>query len=260
MTPHFVFPADPLNARMIDPEFQDQAIALKQAGFGTSVLNHEARKLQPAVPEGTTVVYRGWMMTEPEYAFLYGALSAFNVIPLTNIEQYTAAHHLPKWYPLVERYTPRTEVFPLSDDMAERIKTHVALGGTFQLKDYVKSLKTAGGSKVASADEVVEVLQNMEKYRGSIEGGICVREWEELLSYSEKRYFVVNGKYHGQEMSFDIRHMGVLDAVSRVIPSPFYSVDIALDFNGRARLVEIGDGQVSDLVGWTPERFAQIWQ
>ena len=27
---------------------------------------------------------------------------------------------------------------------------------------------------------------------------------------------------------------------------------------GRLRIVEVGDGQVSDLVGWTPERFARM--
>jgi hypothetical protein len=29
---------------------------------------------------------------------------------------------------------------------------------------------------------------------------------------------------------------------------------------GGDRIVEIGDGQVSDVVGWSPERLAQIWK
>lgn len=37
-------------------------------------------------------------------------------------------------------------------------------------------------------------------------------------------------------------------------------VDVALREDGVERIVEIGDGQVSDLVGWSPERFAEMWR
>jgi hypothetical protein len=43
------------------------------------------------------------------------------------------------------------------------------------------------------------------------------------------------------------------------IKSQFFSID-AIDLkDGTKRIVEIGDGQVSDLVGWTADRFARIW-
>jgi hypothetical protein len=44
------------------------------------------------------------------------------------------------------------------------------------------------------------------------------------------------------------------------IPSQFFSVDIARRADGVERIVEIGDGQVSDLVGWSVERFIDIWR
>jgi ATP-grasp domain, R2K clade family 3 len=43
------------------------------------------------------------------------------------------------------------------------------------------------------------------------------------------------------------------------IESQFFSVDVVERSDGTKRIVEIGDGQVSDIVGWTAERFAQIW-
>jgi hypothetical protein len=43
------------------------------------------------------------------------------------------------------------------------------------------------------------------------------------------------------------------------IPSPFFSVDVARREDGVERVVEIGDGQVSDLVGWSVEQFVEIW-
>jgi hypothetical protein len=100
----------------------------------------------------------------------------------------------------------------------------------------------------------------MQQYRGQIEGGVCLRKFEEFQPGSEKRYFVINKKFYGQDEAFDTRAMDILIRVARDIPSPFFSVDIAQHKDGRFRIVEIGDGQVSDLVGWTPERFAEIWK
>jgi hypothetical protein len=36
-------------------------------------------------------------------------------------------------------------------------------------------------------------------------------------------------------------------------------VDVARREDGVERVVEIGDGQVSDLVGWSVEQFVEIW-
>jgi hypothetical protein len=35
--------------------------------------------------------------------------------------------------------------------------------------------------------------------------------------------------------------------------------DVVLREDGVSRVVESGDGQVSDLVGWSPEAFAAMW-
>jgi hypothetical protein len=44
------------------------------------------------------------------------------------------------------------------------------------------------------------------------------------------------------------------------IRSPFYSVDVVEREDGTLRIGEVGDGQVSDLVGWSVERLVEIWQ
>ena len=43
------------------------------------------------------------------------------------------------------------------------------------------------------------------------------------------------------------------------IDSKFFSVDIIERKDGHKRVVEIGDGQVSGLVGWTIDRLATLW-
>ena len=43
------------------------------------------------------------------------------------------------------------------------------------------------------------------------------------------------------------------------IPSKFFSVDIVRRRDGELRVVEVGDGQVSDLVGWSAGALARAW-
>jgi hypothetical protein len=267
MKPHFLFSASPLDQKMIDPEFQDQAIALKQAGFNTSVISFENETIyaRPNFAEDEVVVYRGWMMSDREYDILAEQTDLMGGKLLTSKEQYYATHYIPNWYPRLMTLTAETFIFTdmvnLADDVSVYLEEQKDMGfRKFLLKDFVKSLKTGGGSVVTDPKQIPAVLENMEKYRGSIEGGVCVRFWEDFVPSGEKRFFVIDGKFYGQEFSFDTRAMSVLIRVAREIESPFFSVDLAQRTDGLFRVVEIGDGQVSDLVGWTPERFAEIWK
>jgi len=258
---HFVFPASPLNWRVIDEEFEEQSAALRAAGFQTRVLSIEGdvTRLSDILPEKAVTVWRGWMLSAREYAMYVSSVKMSGAEPLVSQEQYYAAHHLPNWYPLVESLTPSTLIFPGGDLQGWKL-TVANTWSRIQVKDYVKSLKTKGGSVIGSAEELPQVLEYMQQYRGEIEGGVCLRHYEEFQPGSEKRYFVINKRFYGQEEAFDTRAMSILARVARDIPSPFFSVDIAQRTDGQCRIVEIGDGQVSDLVGWTPERFAEIWK
>jgi hypothetical protein len=124
--------------------------------------------------------------------------------------------------------------------------------------DYVKSLKTSIGSAIVDPAQVETILSEMRKYRGTIEGGVCVRRFENLVPDSEKRYFVIGNRPHAASPDAPIPDIAIETA--RRIMSPFFSVDVARHEEGKFRVIEVGDGQVSDLVGWTPERFAQIWK
>jgi hypothetical protein len=255
---HFLVPSDPLSPREPDEIFQDQVAALRGAGLGVTLfslddLQSGNARIRGPIPEGATVVYRGWMVSAEEYGRIVDLIRSKGGVPLTSPEQYLACHHLPNWYPLVADLTAETKVLPADADFEVELP---ALGwGRFFLKDYVKSLKTSVGSVVTKPEEVPVVLAEMEKFRGAIEGGVCVRRFESFVPGSERRYFVFGGTGHAAEGP-------VPDLVAEVaarIPSPFFSVDIAQREDGQSRVVEIGDGQVSDLVGWDPRRFAALW-
>ncbi len=255
---HFLFPSDTFNPRDPDDAFREQANALAAKGHGVSLLSLEelsasSPRIRGALPGGSSVVYRGWMLSEGDYRRLVDVLADQGAAPFTPLETYLSCHHLPRWYPLLRDLTAETRVYPTNADLEAEIRA-LDWGKVF-LKDYVKSLKTSVGSVVSKPEQARAVVSEMLKFRGEIEGGICVRRFENFRAESEVRYFVLNGVAHaiGDAVPEIVREC------ARRIPSPFFSVDVAIREDGVERVVEIGDGQVSDLVGWTVDAFSSLW-
>ena len=232
---------------------------MRQCGFGVSIvpiddLGESTRKIRGALPVGSTVVYRGWMLDPSQYKALATLIASQGANPISSLEAYLACHYLPNWYPLVAEFTAETRTYARTADLGSELK---ALGWEkFFIKDYVKSLKTSMGSVLSKAEDIEGVLSEMEKFRGIIEGGVCVRRFEDYVPNSERRYFVVRGKPYAAQGSIP----DVVFECARRIKSSFFSVDVALNTTGVNRIVEIGNGQVSDLVGWTPAAFAELWK
>nr|WED69605.1 ATP-grasp domain-containing protein [Pectobacterium colocasium] len=47
--------------------------------------------------------------------------------------------------------------------------------------------------------------------------------------------------------------------IAQHISSPFFSIDMAENTAGELRLIEIGDGQVSDIKEWNVDKFLQMF-
>jgi hypothetical protein len=172
-----------------------------------------------------------------------------------NRNEYLSAHHLPNWYSLLSDLTPETRTYPKDADLSAELK--LLNWGAYFLKDYVKSLKTARGSILRDPSEAPAVIAEMLEYRGEIEGGICVRRYEDFLPESEQRYFVLFGIGYAADLNTIPE---IVEQCAERISSKFFSVDVIRRRDGVLRVVEIGDGQVSDLVGWSPSAFASIWR
>lgn len=255
---HFVFPSDPLDGRAIDEHFAAQRDALRDQGLGTSLVSDatfESGAPLRGVEPGAEVVYRGWMVDPEQYERFAGAVNARGANLMTAPAEYRAAHHLPHWYPVITDLTPETAVFPADADLEGELR---ALGWpAFFIKDYVKSLKTGAGSLITDPADARRVAGDMLRYRGTIEGGFCVRRVERFRADSERRYFVLRGRPFapgGQQPP------AIVAMVAERFQQPFFSVDVAEDETGRHRVIEIGDGQVSDLVGWTVDDFVRMWR
>jgi len=256
---HFLFPQDPRVRSAPEDFFEEQAAALGAAGFTHALRPRGAlrrgRELD-GIPPGADVVYRGWMLNAEEYGRLAAAVEAAGAWLFTSPGEYLAAHHLPNWYARIPDLTPETRVYPADADLAREL---AGLGwGGFFVKDYVKSLKTSVGSLVRDTAEVGRVVAEMKEYRGDIEGGVCVRRVEDFLVETERRYFVIRDRAYAPNPLDPIPD--VVAVCAERVPSPFFSVDVVTRVDGVERVVEVGDGQVSDLVGWSAEAFAGMWR
>jgi hypothetical protein len=254
---HILYPNSPIRAKQSDEQFAAEVEAVEAAGFEVSLFSLEdfqrgTFRASPPLPSDSDILYRGWMLSATEYDAFVSALSRAGARAAIDLQAYLSSHHLPSWYASLADLTPETRIYPPDCDLESELR---ALNWSeFFIKDYVKSLKTSAGSRITRPEQVAAVVADMRHFRGAIEGGFCVRRVENFLPDTEQRYFVLDGVPHAATGEVPpIVH----ECVKR-LRSRFYSVDIVQRIDGQLRVVEVGDGQVSDLVGWTPGRFAKI--
>src|SRR4051794_14283548 len=93
---HFLYPSDPLKTRQPDDFYAAEFSAVKEAGFGTSVFSLEefqggSLREFPALPNATTIIYRGWMLSPDVYQALVAAIIGSGSQPLTDFAAYLSA-------------------------------------------------------------------------------------------------------------------------------------------------------------------------
>ena len=134
------------------------------------------------------------MLSASDYEAFVSALLKFGAQALVGTEAYLAGHYLPNWYPLIKDLTPETQIYAVNTDLEAALR---ALDWPeFFIKDYVKSLKTSVGSRISKAEQVSAVVAEMRRFRGVIEGGVCVRRVEEFVPQTERRYLALDGVPH----------------------------------------------------------------
>ncbi|AFY94070.1 ATP-grasp domain-containing protein [Chamaesiphon minutus] len=256
----FLFPSDYFKPKRVDPTYAEQFALFDDRGCATSVISLENLSLDsstiyPRSNPGERLIYRGWMLAPDDYSILVKAVRNTGAQMWIDRDEYLRTHYLPNWYPLLGDLTPETHCFDVDDRLESKL---TELGWSqFFVKDYVKSLKTSTGSIINSPSAINSLIADMQKFRGTIEGGICVRKVEDFITETERRYFVINGRVFAASPDLEIPK--IVTECARRIDSKFFSIDCIARRDGRIRIVEIGDGQVSGLVGWTVDRFANLW-
>ncbi|WP_431689146.1 ATP-grasp domain-containing protein [Hahella sp. NBU794] len=252
-----LFPSHPLHSQQPDDSYLEEFTAFRQVGVSCSVVDIDALgnglcDVRPAIGAGEPVLYRGWMLAPERYRQLIQLIEGAGGMPITSFENYLRCHHLPGWYEACRFFTAETRFFSDDDELLHKASR---LGWeSFFVKDFVKSNSTGQGSIARSPEEVVEIVSQIRAHRGGMEGGVALRRVEDYDEASEQRYFVLNGVAYSSHRE----PPALCREIARRIDAPFYSIDLALRQDGGMRLVEIGDGQVSDRKNWPLDVFVKM--
>ncbi|MEV0881826.1 ATP-grasp domain-containing protein [Micromonospora echinofusca] len=259
-------PADPLRPRHPDAHFAPEAHAARDAGVEVAVVDHDALARGGDVPRAVSrvtgegvAVYRGWMLRSERYAAFADALARRGVALRTTGEQYRRAHELPGWYPGLAELTPRS-AWTVGTRRADFDRARHALGGgAAVLRDFTKSMKhhwheAAFIPDLDDGEAAWRIASRFVELRGDdLVGGLVLRRFERFTG-AEVRAWWVDGvcvlvgahpdsPHDTPPEAFDA---GLVSGSVAALALPFVTVDLALRADGGWRIVELGDGQVSD--------------
>ncbi|PJN22895.1 ATP-grasp domain-containing protein [Kitasatospora sp. CB02891] len=282
--PTVILPSDPLLPRRTDPHFAWEAGLIRAAGGRPALLDHDAllagdvEAAVRRVPAGSGGLwYRGWMIPVARYAALAEALADRGCNLLTGSGEYAAAHELPGWYRTFEPVTPVSSWLPgRSWDRSALASAASTLGGQGPaiVKDYVKSRKHEWHEacyvpELADLDAVERVAARFAELQGEfLAGGLVLRRFEDFAQTADGRAEearvwwldgepVLIGPHPDCPLSRVEPDLSAVRPLVQELGCRFVTTDLARpaagtgDHNGGAesgwRVVEVGDGQVSEL-------------
>ena len=248
---------DPLNPRAVDRHFAREASAARDLGATVALMDHDALlqgdtdRAVERVRRGLGALwYRGWMIPSAQYAELASALEArgaeLNVTP----DAYRSAHELPGWYETFGELTP-TSVWGEGATLS---------AGPGIVKDYVKSRKHEWAEAcyipdLADVEATARIVARFVELQGDyLAGGVVLREFESFVG-EEARVWWIDGAArlvtpHPDSPSggnVPMPDLTEVEAAVRRLGARFVTTDIVRREDGAWRVVEVGDGQVSDL-------------
>lgn len=251
----FLYTRSYLNHKDVDEDFKKEHDSLIEKGFETKIFSFEDIDSESfSELKDKKVIYRGWMFNIDDYTTLYNKLVSFGAKPCTTPEEYKSAHYMPEWVDKLKGLTPETHSFKNLVASIEFVKHHDS--HKYFVKDFVKSLKGIQSSIIEHSEDLEDWIEQSEMYRGEIEGGICLRELENFKEDTERRFFVLNGRIFSNDGFIP----EIVYQVRDIIQLPFISIDIVLNTDNEWRVVEIGDGQVSDSKEWSLDNFIEIFR
>ncbi|MFE2142469.1 ATP-grasp domain-containing protein [Streptomyces sp. NPDC059456] len=267
---------DALDPRRVDAHFAPEAREVRACGGTVGLIDHDAllrgdaRQAVAHVPAGLgSVWYRGWMIPGDRYAALAEALSGRGAELIVTPEHYRTAHELPGWYATFADITPASAWRPTEpDEMPASVElaalAEPLLPGAGIVKDYVKSRKHEWEQAcfvpdLADAAQLTRVVRRfVELQEEFLTGGIVLRAFEAFSRpesvAAEVRVWWLDGEPRlltpHPDSPFERAPVPDLDRIEpavRRLGCRFITTDVALRSDGVWRVVEVGDGQVSDL-------------
>ncbi|MEU6860531.1 ATP-grasp domain-containing protein [Glycomyces sp. NPDC046736] len=266
-------PLAPARSHRADPHFAREAEAADEVavidhdaldhGDATAAVRHVPRGLGPAW-------YRGWMVTASRYASLERALADRGCRLLADADAYRRAHELPGWYDAFKSRTPASVWTAVPDDPWLNWAV-TQLGSTAAIvKDFVKSRKHEWATAchipdLADAAGLRRVVTAFRDRQGEdLYGGVVLRAFEDFTdtdgATDQARAWWLDGEpialtAHPDTPANRVEPdlTGIHDAVT-ALGCRFVTTDLARRSDGVWRVIEVGDGQVSDYPADTDAR------
>jgi hypothetical protein len=264
-------PSDVLRPRRVDEHFAAEADAARDAGHQVALVDHdalaagEAHRAVQRVPADAVAVYRGWMLDSESHAGFAAAVAERGTRLRTDHGQYRRGHELPGWYSALAAFTP-VSTWTTGTDRTGFDAARTALGaGPGVLRDYTKSMKhywheAAYIPDLADGPAAWSIAERLRELRGEdLAGGFVLRRFEQFTG-AEVRTWWIDGVCRlvtahpdtpNQLPPADAQVPGLAAAVAG-LALPFVTVDLSRRTDGTWRVIELGDGQVSDRPATTP--------
>jgi hypothetical protein len=261
-----VFPADVLHPRRVGDHFAAEADAARAAGLTVGLVDHDGLSRPDGADAAVArvggtgaAVYRGWMLTADRYRDFFEALTRRGVRLRTTPQMYRRAHELPGWYPALAAHTPpSTWTVGAGRGDFDHARRELS-GGPAVVRDYVKSAKHYWDEAMFipdlnDGDQAWAVASRLRELRDDeFVGGFVLRRFEPFVS-TEIRTWWWNGTCRligphldtAQAPAPDGLDLSTVAAEVTGLGLSFVTVDLARRDDGQWRVVELGDGQVSD--------------
>ncbi|MBC9706536.1 MAG: ATP-grasp domain-containing protein [Enterococcus sp.] len=258
-----IFPCDAFNSRTVDEAFQAEADIVKSLNGDIILMDHTellgGSFISRTRFEGAAF-YRGWMMDDKSYERMEAGFNRRSVRLLTSAEHYGTAYYFHGWYETFKHLTPRSVWFaPGEMDYQKDVVERCGVGPYF-VKDSVKSRKHEWATACYSPtiEELPSIVQNLLSLQSDATVPfIVVREFENFRAdQGEVRIWWVEGKpvllspHPDTPSSLPVVDASFLEEVGKavqVLGCPFTTTDVAQLTDGRWRVIEVSDGQVSGL-------------
>ncbi|MGI4874125.1 MAG: ATP-grasp domain-containing protein [Janthinobacterium lividum] len=233
---NLLFPSLPYS-RTLDPMWQPEADEARRRGYSIGLYDAEQPKLYQQPVAGRPTLYRGWMLTAAEYQQLH-QLTPLLVSPAL----YQASHRADGWYAALAPFTPASVLVPAAQALPV-VENFLRQNGRCFVKSLSKSFGAA--SVVTSAAEFLALLQAQAIAPAEV---LFVREFVALSAHPEERFFAVRGVAYGAAgRPFP---SALLPALPHLQNRWLCTIDVAYSAVGEPLIIEVGDGQVSDIKEW----------
>jgi hypothetical protein len=264
-------PLAPARSRRPDSHFAREADAAAAIAAEVAVIDHDtltrgdlAEAVRRVPADLGPAWYRGWMLTADRYAALEKALAAKGCRLLTDADGYRRGHELPGWYHAFRTRTPAsawTADLSALDAWLESVVSELDAKAAI-VKDFVKSRKHEWDTAchipdLADAAARRGIVSTFLDLQGEdLYGGIVLRAFEDFTDTEgdtdQARVWWLDGApvmttahpdTPGRSIDPDLTGLG--DAVA-ALGARFITTDLARRTDGVWRVIEAGDGQVSD--------------